>query len=190
MEGFALNTDLLHIVFGFLTRRDSIRARRTCQLFRQACDSLPAGSCRPRLFLACSRQAKVLDIDPLAASCMVSREGHWIQRKGLFKKGTAAEPCWVTGICVNPVDGDVYALQYRISGVLRFSGNSMRYKNIAVKHPSLEVRKLAIPSNRPRPVQPEHSTNFSHDQHPEGIAFAFNSMYVQTNCKCTAVLKS
>ena len=147
MDAIFFDLNLLREILSHLRQRDAIRSRRTCQSFRQACDSLPQGSFRPRVFLACSRSGKMLDIDPLA-ECMVTATGRWPQQtKGRQQRLGCGpkdkEPHWITGICINPGDRGVYALQYRVRGVVRFSGNSAQYKRIVIKHPKMEVRPFS-----------------------------------------------
>ena len=133
---------LRNILSHLIQRREVIRTRRVSRTFRAACDSLESCDFTPRVILACSESGKVLDLQPLSR-CMVTAMGQWVQKKSstsLSSGSKIKEPNWITGMCMNPQDRDIYALQYRCPGVIRFSGNnSMRYKHIAFKHPRLEV---------------------------------------------------
>ena len=120
-------------------RREAMRTRRVSLAFREACDSMEPSRFIARVILACSETGKVLDLYPLS-SRMVEATGAWVQKRaGCNSQPRNKEPNWITGICINPQDKDLYALQYRCPGVIRFSGNSMRYKHIAFKHPKLKV---------------------------------------------------
>ena len=82
-------------------------------------DAIPATCFRPRIILACSRTARFISMDP-ARSDIVGEEGRWPPQRrsrgsisGISKPKTS-EPNWITGVCVNPEDGDLYALQYKV----------------------------------------------------------------------------
>lgn len=131
---------LLRTILSHLIQRDAIRTRRVCQAILEACDSLSSSNFKPRVMLACSESGKVLDLCPFSSN-MVIGTGQWLQKKASVSSlpKPVRQPNWMTGICINPQDRDLYALQYRCPGVIRFSGYSMRYKHIAFKSKTLEV---------------------------------------------------
>ncbi|GAX81307.1 hypothetical protein CEUSTIGMA_g8738.t1 [Chlamydomonas eustigma] len=149
------NRYLLSLILKHLPRREALRTSLVCSNFHEAVHLLQIYDFRPRLLLGCSRLSKVLDID--LSTNQVNRMGQHIapKRRSHASLSRGSAPNWITGIAINPSDGDLYVCQYKVKGVLRFCGLTLKYKHIAVQHLDLE--------------------------YPEGIAFGHERMYVQNN---------
>lgn len=147
---------VLYHVCTFLTRRQATSLAMCCKTMRSLYmefDSFRSKPFRPRLLAACSPSGRLLDIDVL--SMQVVTGPPLLKRERKRPRHTRGTP-WLTSIAVDPITGDVYAGEYSCSGVLRFSGQTLQCKGVAVSGPEFTGA--------------------------EGIAFIRGSMYVCTSC--------
>ena len=119
MDAVLTNSDLISSILRHIGDfRCVARTRRVAKAWLVAVDAIPPSSLRPRIILACSRTARFIAMDP-AGRALVGEEGRWpalrrSQCTMASQSKAKAEPSWITGICINPDDGDIYALQYKV----------------------------------------------------------------------------